>query len=202
MAQYIITDGTRFIYRNYASKYVPTSSEAMADLFTKNQAERIYHNSLPKALRSIFRIEKYDNPPQSIKQVNQSDLENNTEKVMELDDIQIWIDNTINMGGIIKEAEKRKEELLKQLHKLEDEKQDIEHYIEFQNLNAAQGYRAYKELKICRMNRRRVKNEIEVVNTILGQNIKKIIDKEIKDKIELLDKRTYKPRIRTDLFDL
>ena len=172
------------------------------DLFTKNQAERIYHNSLPKALRSIFRIEKYDSPPQNIKQLNQSDLENNTEKVMKLEDIQVWIEKAMNMGGIIKEAEIRKEELVKQLHKLEDEMQDIEHYIEFQNLNAAQGYKAYKELKVCRINRRRVKNEIAVMNIILGQNVKKIIENEVRNKIENLDKRTYKPRIRTDLFDV
>ena len=60
MSQYIITDGERFIYRNHSGKFVPTTSEAMADIFTKKQAEGIHNNSLPKALKSIFRVEKYD----------------------------------------------------------------------------------------------------------------------------------------------
>lgn len=106
------------------------------------------------------------------------------------------------MNGLRSDAEKRKEILEKQLRELEEEKLDIEHYIEFQNLNAAQGYKASKELKICRMKRRTVKNEIAVINIILSKRIGEIIKDEIYHKVEELDKRTYKPRIRTDLFDL
>lgn len=203
MSQYIITDGTRFIYRNYSGKFVPTSSEAMADIFSKKQVEGIYKNSLPKALRKVFHIEKYDIPSSTIiKQVNQCDLIKNTEKVMEAENIQNWINRINDLNGLKKEAKKRKEELVKQLYSLEDEKQDIEHYIEFQNLNAAQGYKASKELKICRKKRRSVKNEIAVINIILSKGVKEIVTNEVYKKIEELDKRTYKPRVRTDLFDL
>lgn len=202
MSQYIITDGSRFIYCNHAGKFVPTSSETMADTFTKKQAEGIYKNSLPKALRTIFRVEKYDCPPQNVKQVDQYALEKNTEKVMVTDNIQIWLDKIENMNGLIKDATKRKEVLERQLQDLEDERLDIEHYIEFQNLNAAQGYKASKELKICRIKRRSVKNEPAVINIILEQKMKEFLGKEVYQKIEELDKRTYRPRIRTDLFDL
>ena len=202
MSQYIITDGERFIYCNHSGKFVPTSSEAMADVYTRKQADGICKNSLPKALKSIFYVEKYDRPPENVKQVSQRDLKNNTEKVMIAENIQVWLDKINDMNSLVKDAKKRKEILEKQLEKLEDEKLDIEHYIEFQNLNAAQGYKAYKELKICRTNRRRVKNEIEVMNIILSQKVKEIITDEIYHKIQDLDKRTYKPRIRTDLFDL
>ena len=201
MSQYIITDGERFIYRNHSGKFVPTPSEAMADIFTKKQAEGICQNSLPKALKTIFRIEKYDNP-QGIRQVNQNDLVKNTEKVMIVDNIQVWLDKINDMNGLVKDAIERKEILEKQLHDLEDEKQDIEHYIEFQNLNAAQGYKASKELKICRVKRRSVKNELAVINIILNQSIKDILNNEVRNKVEELDRRTYKPRVRTDLFDL
>lgn len=67
MSQYIITDGERFIYCNHSGKFVPTSSEAMADIYTKKQAEGICRNSLPRALRSIFHIQKYDCPPENVK---------------------------------------------------------------------------------------------------------------------------------------
>lgn len=137
-----------------------------------------------------------------VKQVSQSDLKNNTEKVMASENIRIWLEKINDMNGLVKEATKRKNILEKQLHDLEDEKLDIEHYIEFQNLNAAQGYKASKELKNCRIKRRTVKNELAVINIILELQMKKIIDSKIYQKIEELDKRTYKPRIRTDLFDL
>ena len=202
LSQYVITDGERFIYCNHAGKFVPTLSEAMADTYTKKQAEGIFKNSLPKALKSIFYLEKYDRPPECVKQVSQFDLKNNTEKVMIAENIQVWLDKINNMNDLVEDAKKRKEELVKRLHELEDEKLDIEHYIEFQNLNAAQGYKASIELKTCRVKRRSVKDEIAVIDIILNLQMKKIVSSKIYQKIEELDKRTYKPRIRTDLFDL
>lgn len=202
MSQYIITDGSRFIFRNYAGKYVPTPSEAMADLFTKKQAEGICKSSLPKALRGIFHIKKYDIPPENVKQVSRQDLKNNTEKVMIAENIQVWLNKIANMNGLVKDAIKQKEILEKQLQKLEDERLDIEHYIEFQNLNAAQGYKASKELKNCRIKRRTVKNELAVIDIILSHKMEEIVSNEVHQKVKELDKRTYRPRIRTDLFDL
>lgn len=202
MSQYIITDGKRFIYCNYSGKFVPTPSEAMADIYTRRQAENIYNNSLPKVLKKVFYIKKYDCLPMTVRQVTQNDLNNNTEKVIIAENIQFWLEKIDDMDGIVKDAKKRKKVLEKQLHDLEAEKLDIEHYIEFQKLNAAQGYKASKELKICRVKRRSVKNEIEVINTILDLQFKKMISKKIYQKIEELDNRTYKPRVRTDLFDL
>lgn len=202
LSQYVITDGTRFIYKNHSSKFVPTTSEAMADIFTRKQAEAIYKNSLPKALKTIFYVKKYDASPKCVKQVSQNDLINNTEKVMVADNIQIWIDKIDDMNGLVKDAKKRKEILEKQLRELEDEKLDIEHYIEFQNLNAAQGYKASRELKNCRVKRRSVKNELMVINIILDQKVKEMVSSEVYQRIKGLDKRTYSPRIRTDLFDL
>ena len=147
-------------------------------------------------------MKKYDAPPKCVKQVSQYDLINNTEKVMVSDNIQIWIEKIDDMNGLVKEAKKRKEVLEKQLRDLEDEKLDIEHYIEFQNLNAAQGYKASRELKNCRVKRRSVKNELMVINIILDQKVKEMVSNEVYQRIKGLDKRTYSPRIRTDLFDL
>ncbi len=202
MAEYIITDGSRFIYRNYSGKYVPTSSEAMADIFSKRQANAIFSNSLPKALKLVFHVEKYDKPPEAVKQLTQSELDNNTEKVMVSENIQRWLDKVSDLNGLAKEAKRRKEELMKQLHDLEGELLDIEHYIEFSNLNAAQGYKASKDIKECRVKRRSVKNELLVLEIILEQRVNEMVDEEIHKRVQGMDKRTYKPRIRTDLFDM
>ncbi len=202
MSQYIITDGSRFIYHNHSGKYVPTPSEVMADIFSKKQAEAIFTNSLPKALKSVFRVEKYDKPPNQVKQVTREELDKNTEKVMISENVQRWLDKVSDLNGLAKEAQKRKEELEKHLHDLENELIDIEHYIEFSNLNAAQGYKASKDIKDCRMKRRSVKNELLVLDIILEQRVDEMVDEEIHKRVQGMDKRTYKPRIRTDLFDI
>lgn len=41
MANYVITDGTRWIMKDRNGKYVPTSCESFADIFSKKQAENI-----------------------------------------------------------------------------------------------------------------------------------------------------------------
>lgn len=202
MSQYIITDGSRFIYRNHFGKYVPTPSEAMADTYTKKQAEGICKCQLPKGLRGIFHMEKYDIPPENVKQVSRNDFINNTEKAMDTENIQYWLEKLSGLNGIGNEAVKRKEELCEQLSEVDKELSDINHYIEFCKLNAAQGFKAYKMIKERRVQRRRIKNELVVVETILEKKIGESITEEVKKVIQRLDKRTYSPRILDELFDL
>lgn len=202
MSQYVITDGFRFIYRNHSGKYVPVANEVMADVYSKKQVEIIFNNQLPKALRKAFRVERRDKPPDNVKQVNDRDLVNNTEKVMLSSNIQLWLDKVENMNGIVDEASRRKEVLLQQLSDIDKELSDVMHYIEFSRLNAAQGYKAYKMIKERRMRRRNIKNELIVVEIIIGKRFSNLASEEITKAVEKLDKRTYEPRVLKELFDL
>lgn len=58
MAQYVITDGTRWIMRDRKGKYIPTSCEALADVYSNKQANSIFQNQLSKALKSCFHLQK------------------------------------------------------------------------------------------------------------------------------------------------
>ena len=202
VAEYIITDGSRFIYRNHSGKYVPTSSEVMADKFSKKQADGVFQNSLPKALKSVFHVQKYDEPPKNVKQVTQTDLDNNTEKVMITDNIQRWLDKVSDLNGLARDALHRKEELLQQLSDVDKELSDVNHYIEFVNLNAAQGYKAYKMIKERRVKRRSIKNELLVLEIILGKKISESVTDEINKAVEGMDNRIYEPRVLKELFDM
>lgn len=73
--------------------------------------------------------------------------------------------------------------------------------VHFCNLNAAQGYKAYKMIKDRRIRRRSIKNELDVLNIILGKKISDTATDEIQKAISGMDKRTYEPRILTELFD-
>ena len=201
LAQYVITDGSRWIMKDRRGRYVPSSCEAFADIYSRKQAENIFNNQLPKALRTIFYIQKTDDPPENVKQVTQDDL-HTTEKVMIADNIQKWIDRISDLNGLATDALHRKEELTEQLSNIDKELSDIYHYVEFCNLNAAQGYKAYKMIKDRRIKRRAIKNELEVLAIILGKKISETATDEIMKCVAGMDKRTYEPRVLNELFDI
>lgn len=201
MAQYVITDGTRWIMRDRKGKYVPTSCEALADVFTNKQAIGIFQSNLSKALKSVFRVQKIDEPPKLIKQISQETVQENTEKVSTAENVQRWIDKIEGLNGLATEALHRKDELVQQLSKVDQELSDVNHYIEFCNLNAAQGYKAYKMIKDRRIKRRSIKNELQVVDIILSKKICETATDEIQKAIAGMDQRTYEPRVLNELFN-
>lgn len=201
MAQYVITDGTRWIMRDRKGKYVPTSCEALADTFGNKEANSILQNNLSKALKSCFHLQKIDKPPELIKQITQEKVNENTETPSHLETIQYWVDKVSDLNGLASEALHRKDDLLKQLSKVDQELSDIAHYIEFVNLNAAQGYKAYKMIKVRRIRRRSIKNELDVLNIILSKKISETATDEIEKAIAGMDKRKYEPRVMHELFD-
>ena len=201
MSQYVITDGSRWITKNRNGKYVPTTCEALADTFGNKEANSVYNNNLSKALKSCFRVMKVDKPPELVKQITQEETQENTEKVSIAENIQYWVDKVKGLNGLASEAVHRKNELTDQLSTVDKETCDILHYIEFCNLNAAQGYKAYKMLKERRIRRRSIKNELQVLDIILGKKISETATDEIQKAVEGMDKRKYEPRVMEELFD-
>ena len=201
MSQYVITDGSRWITKNRNGKYVPTTCEALADTFGNKEANSVYNNNLSKALKSCFRVMKVDKPPELVKQITQEKVNENTETPSNSENIQYWIDKISDLNGLASEALHRKDNLLSQLSKIDQELSDINHYIEFVNLNAAQGYKAYRMIKDRRIIRRSIKNELDVLNIILGKKISETATDEIQKAISGMDKRTYEPRVLNELFD-
>lgn len=201
LAQYVITDGTCWIMRDRNKKYVPTSNEALADIFGNKEANSVYQNNLSKALKSVFHAEKIDKPPALIKQISHEEVKSNTETVSVAANIQYWVDKVSGLNGLVAEALHRKEELINQLSEVDKELCDINHYIEFCNLNAAQGYKAYKMIKDRRMKRRSIKNELDVLNMILGKKLSESVTNEITNAVLGMDKRIYEPRVLNELFD-
>lgn len=201
MANYVITDGTRWIMKDRNGKYVPTSCESFADIFSKKQAENIQKCSLAKALRGVFYVEKMsEEVPAQVKPVTDKDIEE-TGKVMVSEDIKYWLDKATDMSNIANEAINRKRKLCQELSLVDKELCDILHYIEFCNLNAAQGYKAYKMVKERRILRRKIKDEISILDSILGQKVSQTAKNAIQKIAENMDKRTYEPRVLKELFD-
>lgn len=80
--------------------------------------------------------------------------------------------------------------LEKQLEECDAECMDIAHYMELRELDVQRGYKAYKMMHEARLRRRKVKDEMLIL-----ENVKKMIA----STEEALQKRKYEPRIRTDI---
>ncbi len=104
-------------------------------------------------------------------------------------------------------------ELHNELSIADKKRSDVEHYIEFFNLNAAQGYKAYKMLKDILQERREIKNKIEELKPLVdfsngfnlrNLNKRKQIEKRINDKIQLnmcsTESKRYQVRVMTEIF--
>lgn len=201
MAKYVITDGKYYIKKDKRGNFIPITSPTLANTFTRDKAENILCNQISKCLRSRYHVECIEEDPPGIKSVTKTDLVK-AEKVMEADNIQRWLDRIKDLNGLAKDASDRKEELVQQLSKVDKELSDIEHYIEFSNLNAYQGYQAAKMIKDRRIIRRGIKNELTVINIILGKRISETAQEEITKCINGLDHRTYNPRVLDKMFEL
>lgn len=104
------------------------------------------------------------------------------------------------IAELAKQAENRKAYLCEQIHNVDLEIVDIEHAAEFYNLNAAQGYKLYRMLHDARVERRKLKDELERINMFLGTSIGSDKMENLKKSIMGLDNRQYTPRVNKELF--
>ena len=79
----------------------------------------------------------------------------------------------------------------KELSTIDRKLSDINHFIEFQNLNAVDGFKIYKKIQELRQRRRYVKNRLKMADDINSQSI----DPEVLKKIlKYFKDLCYKPR--------
>ncbi|MEK4305878.1 hypothetical protein [Oceanobacillus sp. FSL K6-0251] len=114
---------------------------------------------------------------------------------------------TIIIRDAIRDIPKQYNANADRIRELERERIDLLHLIELVDLNAREGYKVYKELQSLQKERRKMKDENELLKHVIQSfsNMKgqlKHLDKAIGDirneKINL-DKRSYRCRSRKDL---
>lgn len=92
-------------------------------------------------------------------------------------------------------------ELSKKMSKVDKEVADIQHYIEFNKLNAAEGYKAFKMLQDKLLERRVIKDDLAKFQMLASAKVSDIFDGTLEKNIEDLYNRTYTPRFLTELFE-
>ena len=96
--------------------------------------------------------------------------------------------------------DQEKDILSKRMSKIDQEVTDIQHYIEFNKLNAAEGYKAYKLLQDKLLERRTIKDDFAKFQMLADAKVSDIFDGTLDANIEEFNHRTYTPRVLKELF--
>ena len=115
--------------------------------------------------------------------------------------VRRWVEKFGICDDILSEAILRKDELLNNLKKSDDELMDILHVIEIEKpKDLFSGWKLYKRIRENRKNRRDVKDELLIVNNVLNRinNIYSMKRSEVQKAINGLYDRKYSFRIVDD----
>ena len=183
MDKYVITDGSAYIYKNKKRHYCLIPKIEKADLFSEKMAKSILGNSIPKAMRDNLRVEKVN---------------------LQTEPIEVSHHPQINMRipalyeNFMSNLEKEEDNLSEKLSEIDMVLQDLMHYAEFNNLNAADGYKTYKMIHNARLQRREIKNQLEVLWYAMEMTEESMVKAE--NRIESQEKKRYSPRALPELF--
>lgn len=202
MTKYVIAnaDKTIWVYQSKGS-YTLTTDKARALIFdSKPAADAVFKSNLSKLIKSKgvtvqtvgVQIEGTETKSES--------------KVVVVPSPTPPTESSKYIISVLSEAvaklNVRHQELVDQESKYDCQKTDIEHYIEFNagKLNACDGYKAYKLLQDTLLARRKIKDELQIIQVVRDRmNAEDIANVEVK--IKELEARTYKPRELTYLFE-
>lgn len=95
---------------------------------------------------------------------------------------------------------KEQSELSKKMSRVDQEVADIQHYIEFNRLNAAEGYKAFKMLQDKLLERRVIKDDLAKFQILSSAKVSDIYDGTLESRIDEFYSRDYTPRVLKELF--
>lgn len=207
MALYVITDGNKnYIRRDIDGKYVAARSRALADEFLEKwKAEKVLKNNLTPKKRKLYRVVEEDvgftvvkNPEQD--QAEKPREERKPEQLILSPQIEELRKKIEGVKKFIDDAEDRRSELSDLLSNTDKEITDIQHYIEFSDINGEDIASTYNMLKTRLKNRRQIKNELSVLRQLAECKMDASMFGDLLTVISDLDNKTYVPRVLTSLF--
>ena len=180
--------------------YSLTTNASRAHIFdSKIEAKKVFTNNLSKLIKSKGVVVKAialqptgaEPQPQPKKEEHKVTYELESSKHI----ISILSDAVAKLNC-------RHFELVEKESKCDRRKTDVEHFIEFNagKLNACDGYKAYKLLQDILLERRQIKDEIQLINMVRDRMAAEEIAN-IEKKVEELESRTYEPRELAYLFE-
>ena len=188
-----------YVIKNHKNVYIRlngngkpvTCAEHEKTLFEHSKAKNIL-DSLPKTLRRLkFKIEPI---PDIVQKTEEKIIESNNYIMSE--SLQQWIEKFGICDDILKEAQRRKEELNRELSNIDKQFVNLVHEIEFEGkVDLYGGWQERNQIKENREKRRNIKDELLIISNVLRMDFRHIDRETINRAIAGLANRKFTYRI-------
>ena len=217
-------------YDTVKNKYVTVTSKFLAEKWDDRlKAKNILESCLPKNIKKKFRVRETEDdrtPSEKAKSVEETPRSmpehkpavasikktatpDNGAKLsvsvafpatdnQNLDKVR---QNVTFLKEFAYDRDQRVSLLYEQLSQIDLELSDLAHYMEFYNLNACRGYKAYKEFRDARRKRRIIKDELDALRKLGDCTLDPDVLADVQASVENMGDRRYRPRVRVDLFE-
>lgn len=211
----IVDDSDRYIRLDTGTnKYVPVNGIKYGTMWSDLTKAANVQKVLPASLRNRFRVverelgvtpnvfgklksmkpgleESAMQENETLNSVNSRNIE-----IGKLDCFGRWEPQAESIINFLNDAADRQKDLNVMRSTVDKEISDLYHYIEFNQLNAYQGYLAYRKLRGLLLRRREIKDEVLAMNAIRDSiNYEKLLQFK-----NMINTRIYSPRQHDDLF--
>lgn len=176
-----------YVIKNHKNVYIRlnqngaavTCAEHEKTLFEQSKAKNIL-SGLPKTLKRLnFKIK-------AVPDIKPSNIEKKvikTDNYILSDNISRWIEKFGICDDILKEAQKRKDELIIELSSIDKQFSNMIHEIEFEGkIDLYGGWQERNKLKENREKRRNIKDELLVISSVLKMDFRNL-DRDTLDKV-------------------
>ena len=217
MAYYVITNGqgSYITQNNKTGKCVGIKNLNSATRFaTLAEANNIFKNNISKKLQKSYSVkimEEDQKTAEMISEVLDKNARRTTHetvkalanKEMPKTQCSDLVKTISDVSELLNGLSQRYTKDCNLLSEVDREIVDIEHYIEFNNFNAAEGYNAYKMLQNALKRRRIIKNDRECLTFIKEAGLQKSkVDALVKGIEKFANEdRMYTPRVLNELFE-
>lgn len=174
-----------------------TCTKGMAAHFEEEKAKNVLKN-LPKTLRK-FNFSIYGD--YNVSDLASSEPNADEDRVIfnaaykKSDSVVFWIEKMKEFQEFSDKALKRKSQLVQDLSNADKEVSNCLHKIELTNWkNGCDGYKEYKSLKTILEKRRKIKDELIIVGSILNSNLDKVEAEDFEKTVDWLNHRVFKIR--------
>lgn len=200
-------DNKSNVYIGNGNKPTVTKILKQARIFNSYEKAVSFISNLPKTLKvnKLWEVQEVTiNSQGDIKLKNLKELLSLNIKHYDNELVDLNNDYYDDLKNLLTELLKLRNDLSdleNQQHIIELKINDYQHYIEFNKLNACEGYCAYDEMKKLYMNRRQIKNNINKIKLLLKLFNDDVDLESLDRKFKEIDNQKYSPRILFELFN-
>lgn len=202
MGVYVITNQKGYYIRNDVTtgKYVPVRSFKYAAQWEDPvKANKVLHNSIAKNIRKDYSV-RFVETTKAVEKNNLSVQQDICFRNISDDNVSKWLFKINAIKEMLSESDTSRQELNERLSNIDKEIVDVEHYIEFGNFNAYQGWLCFKMLQNLLKQRRSLKDEIYILSQIEKCRFDTESLSSLSQSISDIQNKCYIPRIHPELF--